>query len=112
MDEIRRAQMKGDIIVSGSGHTVLVNSQVVNSFNAVKGRDPDLAKAITTLAGLVEISKNADAADLFNSFHEEISSPKPKKKLLNSLWTGLTLALPVIKEMTDIVGSITPYFKG
>lgn len=110
MNELQRARMKGDVIVSGSGHTVLVNSQVVNSFNTVKERDPELARAITILAGMVENSKNPEAAEIFNTFHNEISKPKPDKNILKSLWTGLTLALPMIKNMTDIASTVGKYF--
>ena len=110
MNEINRAQRKGDIIVSGTGNNVLVNSQVINSFNTIKDRDPELARAIATLTGLVENSQDPDAADLFNTLHSEISKEKPDRRVLKSLWTGLTLALPVIKNMTDVVNAVNKYF--
>lgn len=95
-------------------HATIVNRSVVqNAFNKVKAEhDEETAAALKTVADEIERSKNIDAAENFNSFNEELQKPEPKKSVLRALWTGVTVALPSILQMTDVVTKISKLFTG
>jgi len=95
-------------------HATIVNRSVVqNAFNKVKAEyDEETAAALKIVADEIERSKDRDAAENFNSFNEELQRPEPKKSVLRTLWTGVTIALPSILQMTDVVTNISKLFRG
>jgi hypothetical protein len=111
--EAHRVQIvMGDNFQNISNSTIVNHSTVEGSFKSLKSRgQDDVAHAIERLAAIVEKSKNAEAAELFNVFAEEVAKPAPKKTLLKTIWAGLIAALPGVAQMTDIAGKIVTLWK-
>jgi hypothetical protein len=103
----------GDKFENISNATIINRSLVQNAFNKVRDEvDEETANALKRVADEVERSGNTEAAENFNAFSEELQKPEPKKSLLRSFWGGVTLALPSILQMTDIVAKISKLYTG
>jgi hypothetical protein len=101
----------GDKFENISNATIINRSLVQNAFNKVRD-EVETANALKRVADEVERSGNTEAAENFNAFSEELQKPEPKKSLLRSFWGGVTLALPSILQMTDIVAKISKLYTG
>src|SRR6266508_3930552 len=88
------------------------NSTIVErSFNKLaKDYGDDTAQALQQLAGEIEKSGDREAAETFEAFNEELQKPEPKKSVLKSLFNGITLALPTLNTMTDLIEKISKIF--
>ena len=87
--------------------TFVNKSNVVNSFNKVKEQfDEETANVIRQIAEIVEKSENAEAAEYFEAFNEEINKPEPKKSRLKSFWNSLSSVLPVLSSTFSIVTNV------
>ena len=103
----------GDKFENIHNATIINRSIVEKAFNKVRDEhDEETAQALKQIAELIEKSKNSEAADNFNSFNEELQKPEPKKSVLRVLWGGITVALPSILQMTDVVQKISKLFVG
>lgn len=93
-------------------HATIVNRSLVqNAFNRVNSEyDEETAKALKLVADEIEKSNNSEAAEVFNSFTEELQKPEPKKPVLRSLWNGIIAVLPTILQMTDAVSKVSKLF--
>ena len=102
----------GDQInAQGSGNTVVNRSVVQNAFNRVRNEyDEETAEALKRVAEEIDRAGNTVAAENFEAFSTELQNPKPKKSLLSTLWQGTVAALPVIKELPDVVAKIMKLF--
>ena len=101
----------GEIFSNISGSTIVNHSLVVDSFNRVKeSYGNDTAEALARVAEEIAKSGNAEAGELFNGFNEELTKPEPRKAILRGLWTGVTAALPVLSQMTDLGERIAKLF--
>lgn len=101
----------GDIFKNITGSTIINKSSVEASFNKVKDQfDTDTAEAIKTVAEEIEKSGNREAAELFESFNEELQKPQPKSSVLRNCWNGIIEALPTLGKLTEIVAKISTLF--
>lgn len=64
------------------------------------------AELLEKISDLVKSEGDKQSAEIFAAFKEEIEKPKPRKSILQSLWSGLTLALPAVSQSVDIAGKI------
>lgn len=110
MDKIQNAQKSGDIIVSGNHAPVVINGQIVNSYNSIVQEDPELASAIKLLGGYIEESKSKEAAEYFDEFHKLIAEKDSSKVTLKALWNGMIKVLPEIENLKNVVTKVTSLF--
>jgi len=99
----------GDTINMQGNNNVLVNhSTIEESFNKVKEQyDIETAQALFHVEDKINKAGNKEAAELFESFNEELSKSNPKKSSLKVFWDGTLKALPQLGEMVDVVAKIT-----
>jgi len=109
---IKEFQVAGDLINVRGSHNLVVNrSKVKNAFNKIKlNHDEETAKALLQVEEAVNRSGNPEAVENFDAFNDELGKPRPKKSLLKTLWSGTMAALPAIKELPEVVDSITKLF--
>jgi hypothetical protein len=109
---IEEFRVMGDQInVVGSGNTIINHSTVEQAFNMVRSsHDEETAKVLLQIEQAINKSGNADAADNFNSFNEELKKPQPKKSLLKSLWQGTLAAMPAIEEIPGVIEKVRSLF--
>src|SRR5262249_34513529 len=62
-DRVRDIKATGHVVMAGDGTTVIIGSDVSNSFNVVRKDDPALADALQTISGAVEKSGNKEAGE-------------------------------------------------
>lgn len=103
------ALITGDKIIAHAGATVINRSTVVRSFNSVRSDDPDLARALSILAGFIEKSANRDAADVFSDLAEEIEGGSRPTRI-RAFWNELVRILPDTAKMTTAAATITKLF--
>ena len=104
-DYIMGSSVGGNIITKPT--VILGSNNVLSSFNKVKMQfDEETANVIQQIAEIVEISKNAEAVELFEAFNEEISKPEPKKTLLKTFWNNLSSLLPDLSITVSIVEKV------
>jgi len=101
----------GDIFKNITGSTIVNKSIVEASFNKVRERfDTDTANAIKVVAEEIEKSGNREAAELFESFNEELQKPQPKRSVLRNCWNGIVEVLPMLSELVGVVAKISALF--
>jgi hypothetical protein len=101
----------GDVFRDISGSTIVNRSRVEKSFKRVRdAHDEDLALALVRIAEEINKLGNAEAAELFDGFSEELEKPQPRKAILRGLWDGITAAVPTISQMVDVVTSVSKFF--
>lgn len=103
------ALITGDKIIARAGATVINRSTVVSSFNSVRSDDPDLARALSILAGFIEKSANRDSADVFSDLAEEIEGGSRPTRI-RAFWNELVRILPDTAKMTTAAATITKLF--
>lgn len=104
------AKAYGDTIIAGAGATVINRSVLINSLNAVKEDDPELADAITTVAGFIAKSGNNDAADIFKDLVSAIGDKPRRPTLIKASWNLLVNTLPDVAKLSTAVAAITGLF--
>jgi hypothetical protein len=108
---VDRAVHTGDIILSGEGAVLNIGSGSVEIIRGTKTTNPDLAKALAAVAGMIENSKNKEAAAYFDKFAEQIERKEPDRTILAALWQSIVVAVPPIKQMAEVVDIIARLFK-
>jgi predicted RecB family nuclease len=68
--------------------------------------DEATADALKKVAEEIERSHSKEAAETFASFQEELQRPEPRKAVLRALWSGVTIALPPIIQMSDVATKV------
>jgi len=82
-------------------------ARVEKSFNPGKSDyDEETADALKKVADEIERSHSKEAAENFESFKEELQRPEPRRAVLRALWSGVTIALPTITQMTGVATKI------
>lgn len=108
---INKEIIMGDKFENIQNATIINRSLVEKSFNKIRGDfDEETAEALKEVAAEIERSGNREAAENFDSFNEELQKAEPKKSVLRALWGGVTVALPSILQMTDVVTKISKLF--
>jgi archaellum component FlaC len=101
----------GNKIGNVTGSTVVVDSNVSNSFNTIASKyDEETAQAFNLLAEEVRKSKNAAASTLLTGLTEEAQKEKPEKGKLKQFWDGLVAMLPGVTSMVGITEKIIKLF--
>lgn len=100
----------GDTIIAHAGATVVNRSIVVNSFNALKDSEPELADALKVLAGFVENSKNSEAAEALGNLTEAIGKSDRKPSQVRAYWNELVRILPGVTALAAAVTAVTKLF--
>lgn len=101
-------KIMGDNFSNITNSTIINRSNVENAFNKVKGsHDEETAKALMTIAKMIEESNNTEAGEVFDDFNEELNKDEPKKSKLNAFWNQLNGLLPSISNAVDIVEKVT-----
>lgn len=102
-------------IIMGDNFEHIVNSTVINksllqnSLNKYADNE-NIISALKKLEKIVFDSENRDAIDTFNNMNEELAQISPSKSKIKAFWNMLIDILPTIKNMTDIVATITSLF--
>jgi hypothetical protein len=68
--------------------------------------DKEIADALQQVAEEIKRSHSKEAAETFESFQEELQRPAPRRAVLRALWSGVTIVLPTILQMPDVVTRI------
>ena len=68
--------------------------------------DEATADALKKVAEEIECSHSKEAAETFASFQEELQRPEPRKAVLRALWSGVTVVLPTIIQMSDVATKV------
>jgi len=68
--------------------------------------DEATAEALKKVAEEIERSHSKEAAEIFASFQEELQRPESRKAVLRALWSGVTIALPPIIQMSDVTTKV------
>jgi hypothetical protein len=58
----------------------------------------------------IEKSGNKEAAEMFDSFNEELQKPEPKKSVLRTLWTGMVEVMPTLAQLAGVSVHIATLF--
>jgi D-arabinose 5-phosphate isomerase GutQ len=77
-DRVRDIKTKGHVVMAGDGTTVIIGSDVSNSFNVVRNNDPALADALQTISGAVEKSGNKEAGLAWERFMKQALGERDK----------------------------------
>jgi hypothetical protein len=98
----------------GNGNTQynVQAKSINNSFNQIKnsGISQDQVAALSNLIKLVEGSGSAEAVDVLNTFLEQLQKDSSKKTILSSLLSTLERVLPVLSEMSGLLGKVHSIF--
>lgn len=100
---------RGINITAGHQATVIVNSKVVNSFNSMEVEEPEVAKALATVAALVEERGDENSAAALEDLIEEIDGRR-KTSRLRATWDYLVKTLPDVAKLTSAVAVISKLF--
>jgi hypothetical protein len=105
--------MLGDQINnSGNNNTLINRSSVINALNNTK--DDSLVKcveeALLELKKIVDSSNNEEAIKNHDAFCKHVSSDKPDKTILKSLWNSILAAIPTLAQSTTIITNIAKLF--
>ncbi|MFC2095081.1 hypothetical protein ACFLSW_01390 [Candidatus Bipolaricaulota bacterium] len=88
--------------------TIVKKSSLQNALNRMSEEsDRALQEALVELAEIVANSGEADAGKLLDSFNEELATETPRKPVLQSLWDGMTKAVPAILAAAKIAETIS-----
>lgn len=105
--------MLGDQINnSGNNNTLINRSSVINALNDTKDNTlvESVEKALLELKKIVDSSNNEEAIKNHNAFCKHVSSDKPDKTILKSLWNSILAAIPTLAQSTTIITNISKLF--
>ncbi|WP_139128945.1 hypothetical protein [Micromonospora nigra] len=106
-----RAQV-GDFIYAAEGSTVNNRSLIQGSFNKVEGKlGEEVEKALRKIGEAVSASGDAEAAEMYAAFLEELGAEKPKKSVLRVLFEGVCAAVPAVSSLTSAVAAVVTLMK-
>ena len=97
----------GDKFENVSQSTVINKSQVDQSFTETSAISAnELTEMLTELATIIAATRNHEAAEQFEAFREEAERERPRKAVLQTLWTSITALLPSIEKAADVVAKV------
>jgi hypothetical protein len=102
---VRDIKAKGHVVMAGAGSTVIIGSDISNSFNDMKKEDPVLAEAMATIAGAIEKSGNKDAGLAWTRFTKEVLGERDKT-ILSALWDKVVKHVPEIVNLVESAAKI------
>jgi hypothetical protein len=103
----------GDKFENVKNSTIINRSVLEDSFNTVKNKmDEETANVLIKISEIIEKAKNTDAAELYNSFNDELKKTEPKKSLLRTIWNGILAALPLLGTTAGIAENISKIISG
>jgi hypothetical protein len=108
-DRVRDIKAAGHVVMAGDGTTVIIGSDISNSFNVVREKDPVLADALQTIAGAVEKSGNKDAGLAWERFMKQAMGERDKT-VLSALWDRVVKLVPDVTKLVESVAKIAGLF--
>ena len=108
-DRIRDIKATGHVVMAGDGTTVIIGSDISNSFNVVRKDDPALADALQTISGAVEKSGNKDAGLAWERFMKQAVGERDKT-VLSALWDRVVKLVPDVTKLVESVAKIAGLF--
>jgi hypothetical protein len=108
-DRVRDIKAAGHVVMAGDGTTVIIGSDVSNSFNVVRNTDPALADALQTISGAVEKSGNKDAGQAWERFMKQALGERDKT-VLSALWDRVVTLVPDVTKLVESVAKIAGLF--
>jgi len=108
-DRVGDIKATGHVVMAGDGTTVIIGSDVSNSFNVVRKEDPALADALQTIAGAVEKSGNKDAGQAWERFMKQAVGERDKT-VLSALWDRVVKLVPDVTKLVESVAAIAKLF--
>ena len=108
-DRVSDIKATGHVVMAGDGTTVIIGSDVSNSFNVVRNNDPALADALQTISGAVEKSGNKEAGLAWERFVKEAVGERDKT-ILSALWDRVVKLVPDVTKLVESVAKIVPLF--
>lgn len=106
---VRDIKAKGHVVMAGAGSTVIIGSDISNSFNDMKKEDPVLAEAMATIAGAIEKSGNKDAGLAWTRFTKEVLGERDKT-ILSALWDKVVKLVPEIANLVESAAKLATLF--
>ena len=108
-DRVRDIKAAGHVVMAGDGTTVIIGSDISNSFNVVREKDPALAEALQTISGAVEKSGNKDAGLAWERFMKQAVGERDKT-VLSALWDRVVKLVPDVTKLVESVAKIAGLF--
>jgi hypothetical protein len=108
-DRVRDIKAAGHVVMAGDGTTVIIGSDVSNSFNVVRNNDPALADALQTISGAVEKSGNKEAGLAWERFMKQAVGERDKT-VLSALWDRVVKLVPDVTKLVESVAKIATLF--
>jgi len=108
-DRVRDIKAAGHVVMAGDGTTVIIGSDISNSFNVVRKDDPALADALQTISGAVEKSGNKDAGLAWERFMKQAVGERDKT-VLSALWDRVVKLVPDVTKLVESVAKIAGLF--
>ena len=108
-DRVRDIKAAGLTVTAGDGTTVIIGSDVSNSFNVVRNNDPALADALQTISGAVEKSGNKEAGEAWARFMKQAVGERDKT-ILSALWDRVVKLVPDVSKLVESVAKIAALF--
>lgn len=99
----------GDTIIAHEGATIVNKSIIVNSFNSLNERNPELAQALKQLAGYVEASGDKNAGEAFDNLVEAVDNSE-KPSVIRAFWNDLVNIMPDVEKVGTAAVAITKLF--
>jgi hypothetical protein len=93
--------------MAGAGSTVIIGSDISDSFNTIKTADPALADALQTNTGAVERSGNKEAGQAWERF---MAVGEKDNTILSALWDRVVKLVPDIASLVESVAKIATLF--
>jgi hypothetical protein len=108
-DTVRDIKATGHVVMAGDGSTVIIGSDISNSFNVVRNNDPALADALQTISGAVEKSGNKEAGLAWERFMKQAVGERDKT-VLSALWDRVVKLVPDVIKLVESVAKIATLF--
>jgi hypothetical protein len=108
-DRVRDIKATGHVVMAGDGTTVIIGSDVSNSFNVIRNNDPALADALQTISGAVEKSGNKEAGLAWERFMKQATGERDKT-ILAALWDRVVKLVPDVTKLIESVAKIATLF--
>ena len=99
----------GHVVMAGDGTTVIIGSDISNSFNVIRNNDPALADALQTISGAVEKSGNKEAGLAWERFMKQAVGERDKT-VLSALWDRVVKLVPDVTKLVESVAKIATLF--
>jgi hypothetical protein len=98
----------GDTFSGITNSTIINRSRFVAALNVVQEANPEVAKALDTLAAHIEKEGNTKAGEIIEALTAEVSKGRDKANptIMGSLWKGLKEAASFGKDLTSAVKTV------